>query len=156
MLNSEPISNATVTFRSFWQYIAQELGDAWLGLNPEARNLKEFIKLSYDPKDYLRQAIMQSYKRNGCSSLDSDIRMDAVLDILGEVAFSLRGERRDDLFDIELLEEIAWHIGNRFSHLIECNQNEAGNINPKQQTASECAPVVSFPNFRIRKANTRT
>jgi len=153
VLNSESVSNATVSFRSFWQYIAQELGDAWLGLNAEAHNLKEFIELSYDPKEYMRQVIMQSYKRSGCCGLDSEISVDAVLDILGEIAFSLRGERRDDLFDIELLEEIAWHIGNRFSHLIECNQKELNDIDPERHTTVECAPVVSFPKYRIRKAN---
>ncbi len=151
MLHSEPESSATVSFRTFWQYIADELGDAWLGLNPHAGNLKEFIVLSYDPKEYIRQIIEQSYKRNDCSSLDSDIRMNAVLDILGEVAYGLRGEHKDDLFDIELLEEIAWHIGNRFSHLIEIEQK----ANSDDHQALSGATVISFPNYRIRKANAR-
>ena len=146
---------ADISFHDFWLFIASEMGDAWLRLNEDANHLKDFIDHSYDPKEYLRKIILDSYKISRCTSLHDAIDMDCVLDLLGETAFTLRGERRDDLFDIELLEEVAWHIGNRFAHLLKVNSDSAEHPagNPEQE--NENGVVVSFPRYRIRKANSR-
>lgn len=142
----------SISFREFWEYIALQLGDAWLSLNPEAQTVNELVTLSYDPKDYLKQAILQSYKRSACQSLNSNINMNAVLDTLGEIAYTLRAEKRDDLFDIELLEEIAWHIASRFRHLIKFQASPASHTGIRAKRRQN-ATVISFPDYRIRKAN---
>ena len=152
MLEPQWQAKKSVSFRRFWLCVAQELGSAWLRLDPKARRLQEFIASSYDPKEYLRDIITQSYKRSHCCGLDSDINLDALLDILGETAYGLRGQKRDDLFDIELLEEIGWLIGDRYRHMLPVQH---GDVPDQPRSENSSAPVVSFPDFRIRKANAR-
>ena len=168
MRESGSASEQTVTFRIFWEFIAQQLGDAWLTLNPSAHKVSELVSLSYDPKEYLKQVIVQSYKRSACKNLDSPINLAEVLDVLGETAYSLQGERRDDLFDIELLEEIAWHISDRYAEQLapDSAQPELGSEQLEPATrqlkptiashasAPKSAAVISFPDYRIRRANT--
>ena len=147
MSSSNQVTSETVEFRVFWEFIAAQLGDAWLSLNPQATRLNNLIEISYDPKDYLRQVIIQSYKKSKCNHLNSPICLNVLLDILGETAYKLRGEKRDDLFDIELLEEIAWYVADRYGHLL---------VQPTEDASSDStSSVLSFPNYRIRKANAR-
>lgn len=80
-----------------------------------------------------------------------------MLDILGEHAFQMQGNRCDDLLDIELLEEIAWHIGERFS---QCINLAPDNRPTSSQTANNhrdknSAQIISLPDAKIRRANQR-
>ena len=140
-------STDQVKFTHFWEFIAKQVGDSRLTLNHSARKVEQFMQLDCDPKNCLRSVSIESYKRCNCQNLNSPIDLNVVLDVLGETAFSLQGESRDDLFDIELLEEVAWHIANRYSHLIHIEQ-------PHAKSGSE-AKIISFPDYRIRRANTR-
>jgi len=134
-------------FAQFWEFIASQIGDSRLTLNHSAAKIEYFMQVDCDPKNCLRSVSIESYKRSNCKNLRSPIDLNVVLDVLGETAFSLRGESRDDLFDIELLEEVAWHIASRYSALIE--------INNPSLTEQNQPKILSFPNYRIRKANTR-
>ena len=135
-----------VEFRHFWKFIAQQIGDSRLTLNHAATQIEHFLQLDCDPKNCLRSVSIESYRRSNCKNLNSPIDLNVVLDVLGETAYSLRGQSRDDLFDIELLEEVAWHIANRYSQQIQIERSE-------QYPAD--AKIISFPDYRIRKANTR-
>lgn len=68
--------------------------------------------------DYLKNIVASSLE-NGKGKLNQPINLTLLLDSLGESAWRMRTQNCDDLFDIELLEEIAWHIATRFPHLIE-------------------------------------
>jgi len=136
-----------VEFRHFWKFIAKQIGDSRLTLNHSARKVENFMQLDCDPKNCLRSVSIESYKRSNCKNLNSPVDLNVVLDVLGETAYALRGQSRDDLFDIELLEEVAWHIANRYSSLIHIEQ-------PNKDSTTG-AKIISFPDYRIRKANTR-
>jgi len=138
--------NMPISFMAFWQFMACELGSSRLRINNSAKSIREFIHTGSDHKNYLRDVIQQSYKRSHCHHLKAPINIDIVLDILGETAYDLQGKSCDDLLDIELLEEIAWHIGERFSQHIEL---------PSKAQKSKTADVVSLPGAKIRRANSR-
>ena len=133
-------------FIQFWLFIAQQLGSSRLKLNPRARDVHDLFDRNNDSKGYLKQIILDSYKRSRCHSLYSQISIDVVLDLLGETAYQLRNNHLDDLFDIELLEEIAWHISDRYKHYLHIETTSSD-----QSTGQ----LISFPQYKIRIANTR-
>lgn len=147
MQEPPPPTKDQVSVRNFWTFIAAQLGETRLTLNHSTRKIEQFMQLDCDPKNCLRCVSIESYRRSHCQNLDSPLNLNTVLDVLGETAFSLRGESRDDLFDIELLEEVAWHIANRYSNLIEIEE-----LHDKETGKGK---IISFPDYRIRKANTR-
>lgn len=103
-----------VTFLQFWTYISQQIGNNRLELNLSAKSLQDlFIKGSIHP-EHLKKLVTNSLK-NKQGTLDQKINLHQLLDDLGLTAYTLRQGDADDLFDIELLEEIAWHISERFS-----------------------------------------
>jgi len=130
----------------FWLTIASGLGNSRLKLNRKASSIHRFIDQNSDHKDYLRQAIQQSYKLSRCSHLRDPIDLNCVLDILGEIAFELEGARADDLLDIELLEEIAWLIGERFQQSLELDVTH-------DDQATTGSKVISLDKVRIKRAN---
>lgn len=136
-----------IEYRHFWEFIAKQIGDSRLTLNHSATKVENFMQLDCDPKNCLRSVSIESYKRSKCKNLNSPVDLNVVLDVLGETAYSLRGQSRDDLFDIELLEEVAWHIANRYSSLIHIEQ-------PNKDSGTQ-AKILSFPDYRIRRANSR-
>ena len=97
-------------FAEFWLFIGEQIGNAHLHLNSKAKTLDDFFhRIAYsDP--LLKTAITQSYKKSGASSLKSPFNPEKTLDVLGLIAFDLRGTHTADLCAIELLEEIAFHI----------------------------------------------
>ena len=109
-----------VTFLQFWTYICQQIGNNRLELNLSAKSLQDlFIKDSIHP-EHLKKLVTNSLK-NKQGTLDQKINLHQLLDDLGLTAYTLRQGDADDLFDIELLEEIAWHISERFSRLFPPN-----------------------------------
>jgi len=156
MKHTKPLGATSISFSDFWQFIAKELGNSRLKINARAVSIHDFLISDGDQKAYLRDAIKRSYKLNHCHHLGSNICVVSVLDILGEVAFQLQSNKQDDLFDIELLEEIAWHIGERFAdHFeIENKTNSASSItssNAKNKVSHN--NVRSLPKAKIRRAN---
>lgn len=134
-------------FNQFWLFIAHQLGSSRLKINAQAHDIHDFLDPSNDSREYLKSTIKESYKRSHCDNLQSAISLNKVLDILGETAYELRNNQRDDLFDIELLEEIAWHISGRYKHYLL--------IEPEEKRTPRKGQVLSFPNYKIRIANSR-
>ncbi len=145
-----------IKFIDFWVLVANELGQARLHVNPSATSLERFIRVNSDVRTYLHSAIKESYASSGCQHLGSDISLEAVLDILGETAYQLQKDNSGDLFDIELLEEIAWLICDRFANQVRelVKRSEAWQCEQKGNGAN-AATVISFPSYKIRKANAR-
>ena len=161
-----------IRFFDFWHLVANELGTSRLRINPSAKTIHEFLDRDSDAREYLQAAIRKSYKLSRCQHLASPISIDCVLDILGETAYALQGDQRDDLFDIELLEEIAWHISNRYLPYLDC-EHAAGEVDRSDPTGTGLgkngpgeglgkrpgikgtAQIVSFPYYKIRRANSR-
>lgn len=147
MSRTKSFAKTPIEFIQFWSYIASQLGSSRLKINPKAHNIHNLFDADNDSKDFIKQAIIESYKRSQCNNLSNQISVDIVLDILGEIAYELRNNHLDDLFDMELLEEIAWHINDRYrQHLDLATQQQDG----------PTGIVVSFPQYKIRIANART
>lgn len=165
-----------VSFAEFWHLVATELGQARLVLNPKATNIDSLIDNNSDVRAYLHHAIRKTYKQSGCQNLDSPISLEAVLDTLGETAYTLQSDQAGDLFDIELLEEIAWLICDRFAGQVtellartaawEQPTGTTGlgpptfsapTSKPRQKANGKPRPaqIISFPNYKIRKANAK-
>ncbi|MBX2848496.1 MAG: hypothetical protein KTR16_09250 [Acidiferrobacterales bacterium] len=146
MSESEKFIPRHLEFSQFWSYIAHQLGSSRLKIISDAADIHGLIDSNADIEDYLKNAIKESYKRSQCNNLRNPVSLDAVLDILGEIAFSLRNNHLDDLLDIELLEEIAWHIDNRYRQYLDLDPE------PSQ---SHKGQLISFPQYKIRIANIR-
>lgn len=141
------LTGKALSFVDFWQSIASELGSSRLRINTKAPSIRYFIDGNSDPKDYLKNAIEQSYKRSNCHHLRDTIDLNAVLDVLGETAYQLQGLEADDLLDIELLEEIAWIISERYKSLL--------GLKEKASAHPEDATVISLLKTKILQANSR-
>lgn len=137
--------NGQILFLDFWIFIDSKLGSSRLKINARANSIHEVLARGSDHPQYLKDVITQSYKRSQCHHLQAPINVNYVLDILGETAFELQGKQCDDLLDIELLEEVAWHIDERYGQSIEVQLTESS---PK-------ADVVSLPRAKIKRANSR-
>lgn len=144
-LSKNSKAQTSVRFIDFWLFIANELGSSRLKINTQASSIHRLIDTSSDHNEFLRDAIKLSYRRSRCHHLKGAINLESVLDILGETAFELQGQQRDDLFDIELLEEIAWLISQRYGHVL--------GIETQQSSKTHAARIVSFPAAKIRRAN---
>lgn len=148
-----------VSFLDFWLLIGEQLGNAKLKINAKAGNIHQLIDKSSDHTQQLREVIMQSYKRSRCYHLGAPIDLIAVLDILGETAYQLHGQELDDLLDIELLEEIAWCISERFASLIEPEIEayyapmQSLRADRSRQNQQHVAEVISLPRVKIKRAN---
>ena len=150
--NSDAIADP-IQFIEFWSLIASELGSSRLRINADATTIHELISQDSDARVYLRDAIKKSYKLSKCQHLRSPISVIAVLDVLGETAYELQGEKADDLFDIELLEEIAWHISHRYPPHSFTEQHANSDAQTLITGKAKPAQVVSFPNYKTRRAN---
>ena len=129
-----------VTFLQFWAYISQQIGNNRLELNLGAKSLQDlFIKNSIHP-EHLKTLVTNSLK-NKQGTLDQKINLHKLLDELGLTAYTLRQRDADDLFDIELLEEIAWHISERFGRLF--SQNTIDQLLVDTQHSSNVSSNVS-------------
>jgi len=137
-----------IQFIGFWQGVAAELGNSRLRISLKPNNIHELVDKDCDGPNYLKKIIKKSYKLSRCQHIKSPISLEKLLNLLGETAFELQGKHRDDLFDIELLEEIAWHISSRYSAQIK---PFISNID--ELPTDNSAAVISFPNYKTRKAN---
>jgi hypothetical protein len=145
----------SVGFRSFWLQVASELGEARLHLDGSAHNLDDFIMDDSDVRIYLHKAIRATYRDSHCQHLDSPISLECVLDTLGETAYKLQNEQVGDLFDIELLEEIAWLICDRYADQVTALLARCDAWQPPEPPDRNSALVISFPDYKIRRANAR-
>ena len=121
------------------------MGSVRIKINENASSINDFI---HPDSDSIKDIIRASYTRSQCYHLDSEVNVNDVLDILGEHAHQINGNLAADLLDIELLEEIAWHISERFINYIDIPQ-------PTKSPDEETARIISFPAAKIRKANSR-
>ena len=146
-----------VGFKAFWLSVSMELGQARLHLDEAAQCLDGFIQEHSDVRTYLHRAIKRTYRESRCQNLDSPISIECVLDTLGEAAYELQTENSGDLFDIELLEEIAWLICDRYADQVTelVARCKAWQCPDKATSESTPAQIISFPDYKIRRANAR-
>ena len=149
MNQSVKLDATSVRFDEFWRRVAADLGNSRIRISDCAKTIHEFIDRDSDCKRYLLELIKKSYKLSKCQHLGSPLRLELVLDLLGETAYQLQDDQTDDLFDIELLEEIAWHISSRYSSMIKSIlENNTAKTSKHSQ-----AQIVSFPNYKIWRSN---
>ena len=152
-----------LSFSEFWQTIANELGNSRIKINPHAESIKQFLQADSDHKEFMRKLIHQSYKRCHCYHLNARFDVNIALDVLGETSFKLKGNKEDDLLDIELLEEIAWLISQRYGHKVnmpesllvnasEANDDHTSAFESEQQAKAK-TPIISLSKRKIRLAN---
>ena len=147
------LSNNTLSFIVFWQFIASEIGSSRLKINEKADSIKNLIDDTSDPKEYLKNIIKQSYKRSKCNHLRDTVDLNSILDILGETAFELQGQQADDLLDIELLEEIAWLLCERYQHALNLPEKDSQKSSKQAGNKSSSASVISLSKAKIIKSN---
>lgn len=123
------------------------MGSSHLHINVNAKSIHEFIS---PDSEFLREIVRNSYSRSHCYNLHSILDINTVLDILGEQAYSLQGDVSEDLLDIELLEEIAWHIGERYLHCL--NIEKTPNKSRSKRFRNN---VIDFPARKIKRANAK-
>ena len=123
------------------------MGSTHLHIDVNAKSIHEFVS---PDSHFLREIVRNSYSRSHCYNLHSLINIEAVLDILGEHAYCLKGDVADDLLDIELLEEIAWHIGERYLHCL--NVKKAPDHRRQKRYRNN---VIDLPARRIKQANAK-
>ncbi len=154
-----------LSFSEFWQTIANELGNSRIKINTRAESIKQFLQADSDHREFLRTLIHQSYKRCHCYHLNARFDVNIALDVLGETSFNLKGNKEDDLLDIELLEEIAWLISQHYGHKVsmpesllinadETNDNHA-NMSVNESRSKAETPIISLSKRKIRLANQR-
>lgn len=139
----------SVHFDEFWRRIAADLGNSRIRILDSAKTIHEFVDNDSDCKSYLRELIRNSYKLSKCKHLGSPLALELVLDLLGDTAYELQDDQKDDLFDIELLEEIAWHISSRYTAQI----NSILNVELPGNSKKTRCQIVSFPNYKTRRSN---
>ncbi|MBX2849720.1 MAG: hypothetical protein KTR16_15460 [Acidiferrobacterales bacterium] len=123
------------------------MGSSHLHINVNAKSIHEFVS---PDSQFLREIVRNSYSRSRCYNLNSILDINVVLDILGEQAYGLKGDVSDDLLDIELLEEIAWHIGERYRHCLNIPKPPIKRANKRYRNN-----VIDFPSRKIRQANAK-
>ncbi|MCH2189795.1 MAG: hypothetical protein MK188_02570 [Gammaproteobacteria bacterium] len=154
MANKEPYQKDTsfdpLTFLGFWIVMSEGIGNNRLELNPKAKAIDEMFLSDNLYQEHIK-LLIQNTLNDKSKSLKQPIDINQVLDALGETAYSLRQNQADDLYEIELLEEIAWHINEKYGHLVkpcsEYTKLESDWNNKTQEVA-----VIS--NFR-RKTDKR-
>lgn len=138
-----------ISFLYFWQFISKQMGNVRIRLNSNATSINNFI---HPDCDFTKDIIRQSYSRSQCYHLNSPININTTLDILGEHAQKLNGSHSGDLsadlLDIEFLEEIAWHIGERFLNHVDLPSDT-------KKTKTKLAQIIKLPEAKIRRANIR-
>jgi len=107
----------SLSFIDFWSFVSSQVGNCKLDINASANHLDHLFPEHAAHPEYLKSMIISTLT-NRHGKLNQNIDLNVVLDALGDTAFHLRQRANDDLFDIELLEEIAWHIAERFHHLV--------------------------------------
>ena len=111
----------------------------------------------------MRKLIHQSYKRCHCYHLNARFDVNIALDVLGETSFQLKGNKEDDLLDIELLEEIAWLISQRYGYRVnmpesllvnasEASDDHTSDVESEPQAKAK-TPIISLSKRKIRIAN---
>ena len=122
------------------------MGSSHLRINVNAKSIHDFIS---PDSSFLRDIVRNSYSRSRCYNLNSTLDLNVVLDILGEHAYTLKGDLSDDLLDIELLEEIAWHIGERYQQNLGITSKDK----PTKKIYNN--NVIDLPTQKIRRANSK-
>ena len=151
MRQTVKLDATSVHFDAFWRRVGEDLGNSRIRIFDSAKTIHEFVDKDSDCKSYLLELIKKSYKLSKCKHLGSPLALDLVLDLLGETAYQLQGDQTDDLFDIELLEEIAWHISSRYTAQISSIMK----ISVQGSSNTAQGQVVSFPNYKIRRSNSK-
>ena len=121
------------------------MGNVRIQLNDNASSINDFI---HPDSHFIKKIIRESYTLSKCYHLESPVNVNKILDILGQHAYQLNENLAADLLDIEFLEEIAWHISERFINHIDLSQE-------KKRHNKTTAHIISFPAAKIRKANSR-
>jgi hypothetical protein len=140
------------SFVGFWSLIAQRLGENRLRIRANAPDIEHFFASNSDHGDFLREIIITSYIECDCVCIDDLINVNAVLDVMGEAAYELQIRQEDDLLDIELLEEISYHIQQDYPHHIVMPNPSALTQEISQQARSS---IHSLSDLRIRRANAK-
>ena len=140
----------TLRFTCFWQFIAKNLGDSRLLIRHKANSIETFLAPNSDHREFLRDVIVTSYFECNCCSIEDTIDINTILDVMGEAAYELQGRNKDDLMDIELLEEIAYLIRQHYFYLIDMPT-----LVESKSPDDNIAAIVDFSSKKIRRANAK-
>lgn len=155
IVQSNSKNTKSLSFIKFWGFIASELGSLRLSIDTSSKRLETLFQANSAHPKYLRTLIEESLANRG-GNLTQTIDLNKLLDDLGATAFTLRSNDNDDLFDIELLEEIAWLISTHFSSHFSSSLG-GNNSTPipatRDKTKDNNPQVISLQRYQIIKAN---
>ena len=126
------------TFLEFWVVMSEGLGNNRLEFNAKASVINELFLSDCLYQEHIK-SLVQNTLADKHKPLTQSIDINHVLDELGEAAYSLRQDQADDLYEIELLEEIAWHISEQYGHLVKPDSVHLIQVTksrPEEQTVS--------------------
>ena len=116
----------------------------------KANSIETFLAPNSDHREFLRDVIVTSYFECNCCSIEDKIDINTILDVMGEAAYELQGRNKDDLMDIELLEEIAYLIRQHYFYLIDMPT-----LVESKSPDDNIAAIVDFSSKKIRRANAK-
>lgn len=139
-------SHRKITKPSFfeaWCFLSDNIGSSRLPVNRQASDIHQFIISQDDQLGFMKQVIRNCYQSCQCHNLQSTINIETMLDVLGETAYQLTQQNKDDLVMIELLEEIGWLLVQAYGQ----------HLKQPQQAKHTPAEIVSLPDHKVRRAN---
>jgi len=132
--NSSGQSQPPLSFREFWLSMQNLVGESSITLETQASTIKEFIDNTKQPFSFSQELIIRSYKASDCVNLESNIDLNSVLDVMGDIAWNLKLNSNDDLMSVELLEEIAHYISTLYKEQIKPKANTSDNDAVEEQS----------------------
>lgn len=139
------VSKNKNTFKEVWCFLSEQIGECRLPVQQNAKNLSDFLLMQEGNPGFMKQLIKQVYKRNKCSNLNSTLNIEITFDVLGEKSAELKQTRKDDLTDIELLEEIGWHLQQRYPFPEQTNR----------ENHKATAKIISLSSVKTRIQNSK-
>lgn len=131
------------SFIEAWCFLSDNIGSSRLPINRKANDIHQFIIAQDDQLGFMKQVIRDCYQSCKCNHLQSPVNIETILDVLGETAYQLTQQDKDDLVIIELLEEIGWLLVEAYGQ----------HLKHTQQTQNTWAEIISLPDHKMRRAN---
>jgi hypothetical protein len=101
------MSHPMQSFRRVIALLSDQFGNLNLGINQNAKSLDEMLPLDGVHRQVVHSMLQGIYRRNKCSSLDSNISIEHTFDALGELAWELKSAKHAELDALTLLEQIG-------------------------------------------------
>jgi len=98
----------SIEYRAFVTRMAELVGRHQVPVNADAADINDILEGDPVHYDLIHEVVRTIYRSGRCSHLDARVRAEAVFNALGGIRGRLLGERRTDIDQVNLLEELGW------------------------------------------------